>query len=54
MMGRTLSNARYAALPKDGSWPRRALGVAAIGAFGAATFALTTAVTTFLGAQVIL
>jgi uncharacterized protein (TIGR02611 family) len=53
-MGRTLSNARYAALPKDGSPQRRALGVAAIGAFGAATFALTTAVTTFIGAHAIL
>jgi uncharacterized protein (TIGR02611 family) len=54
LMGRMLTRARDAALPKNGSGPRRALGVAAAGVFFAATFALTTAVTTFLGAQAIL
>jgi hypothetical protein len=53
-MGRMLSDARQAALPKGGSRERRALGMAMIGAFGAATFALTTVVTTFLGAHAIL
>jgi uncharacterized protein (TIGR02611 family) len=53
-MGRMLSDARQAALPKGGSRERRALGMAMIGAFGAATFALTTVVTTFPGAHAIL
>ena len=54
IMGRTLSDARQAALPKDGSRRRRALGAATIGALGAASFALTAAVTTFLGAHAVL
>jgi len=53
-MGRTLARARDAALPKDGSGPRRAFGVAGAVAFFVATFALTTAVTTYLGSQAIL
>ena len=53
-MGRMLSDARQAALLKGGSRERRALGMAMIGAFGAATFALTTVVTTFPGAHAIL
>jgi uncharacterized protein (TIGR02611 family) len=54
LMGRALSRSRDAALPKDGSRGRRALGVAAVAAFAVATFALTTAVTTLLGAYTIL
>lgn len=54
LMGRTLARARDAALPKNGSGPRRALGVTAAAAFFVATFALTTAVTTYLGSQAIL
>jgi uncharacterized protein (TIGR02611 family) len=51
LMGRALSRSREAALPKDGTRRRRALGVVAVGAFAVATFALTTAVTTFIGAH---
>jgi uncharacterized protein (TIGR02611 family) len=53
-MGRRLSEARQAALPKGGSPQRRALGVAVVGAIGVASFALTAVVTTFVGAQTIL
>lgn len=54
LLGRTLSDARQAALPREGSRRRRALGAATIGALGAASFALTTAITTLLGAHAIL
>jgi uncharacterized protein (TIGR02611 family) len=54
LMGHALSRTRDAALPKDGSRGRRALGAAAVGGFAVATFALTTAVTTFVGAHTIL
>lgn len=54
MMGRRLSQARDAALPRDGSGRRRALGVVVAGAFAVATCALTTAVTTLVGAHTIL
>lgn len=53
-MGRRLSDARQAALPTGGSRQRRVLGVAAIGVVGAASFALTTAVTAVLGAYTVL
>ena len=53
-MGRRLSDARQVALPTGGSRHRRALGVAAIGVVGAASFALTTAVTAVLGAHTVL
>ena len=53
-IGRRLSDARQVALPTGGSPQRRALGVAAIGVLGVASFALTTAVTAFLGAHTVL
>lgn len=54
LMGRALSNARNAALPRAGSRRRRALGVLTAGGFVVATTVLTTAVTTFVGAQTLL
>ena len=54
LMGRALTRARDTALPKDGSGLRRAIGVAGAGLFFILTFALTTAITTYLGAHAIL
>ena len=54
LMGRTLSNARNAALPRAGSRRRRVLGVLTAAGFVVATTVLTTAVTTFVGAQTLL
>lgn len=53
-MGRWAVTAKNAALPADASVGRRVLGLGAGGVFFAATFALTTAVTTYLGATAIL
>jgi len=54
LMGRALTWARDAALPKDRSRFRRAIGLAGAGLFFVLTFALTTAITTYLGAHAIL
>lgn len=54
LMGRTLSNARNAALPREGSRRRRALGVLTAAGFVVATTVLTAAITTFVGAQTLL
>jgi uncharacterized protein (TIGR02611 family) len=54
LMGRALTRARDTALPKDGSGLRRAIGLAGAGAFFVLTFALTAAITTYLGAHAIL
>jgi len=54
LMGRTLARAKEATVPSDGSKLRHAIGMAAAGTFFVATFALTTAFTTFLGAHAIL
>ncbi len=54
LMGRLLTQARDTALPKNGSGVRRALGAVGIGAFFILTFALTTAITTYLGTRAIL
>lgn len=54
LMGRALARARDTALPADGSGLRRAIGVAGAGFFFVLTFALTTAITTYLGAHAIL
>jgi uncharacterized protein (TIGR02611 family) len=52
--GRLLDGARRAALPRDGSRSRKALGVVSAGAFVAATTVLTAAVTAFVGSQAFL
>ena len=52
--GSVLTRARDTALPKEGSGFRRAIGVASAGVFFILTFALTTAITTYLGAHAIL
>ena len=54
LMGRVLTRARDAALPKEGTGFRRATGVAAAGVFFLLTFAITTAITTYLSAHAIL
>ena len=54
LMGRVLTRVRDAALPKDGTGFRRTIGVAAAGVFFLLTFALTTAITTYLSAHAIL
>ena len=54
LMGRTLSGARRAALPRGGSRRRRALGVLGAGAFVVATTLATGAITAFLGARTFL
>ena len=54
LMGRALSNARNATLPRGGSRRRRALGVLTAAGFVVATTVLTAAVTTFVGAQTLL
>jgi len=54
LMGRTLSNARRAALPREGSRRRRALGVMTAAGFVVATTLLTTAVTAFVSARTLL
>jgi len=54
LMGRLLTQARDTALPKGGSRFRRAIGVAGASMFFILTFALTTAITTYLGAHAIL
>jgi uncharacterized protein (TIGR02611 family) len=54
LLGRLLSNARKAALPREGSRRRRVLGVLSAAGFVAATTVLTTAVTTFVGTQALL
>jgi uncharacterized protein (TIGR02611 family) len=54
LIGRTLSAVTAAAIPPDASRLRRGLGVAGAGAFFVATFALTTAVTAYLGAHTFL
>jgi uncharacterized protein (TIGR02611 family) len=54
LMGRVLARARDTALPKHGSGFRRAIGVAGVGVFFVLTFALTTVITTYLGALAIL
>ena len=54
LMGQVLTRARDAALPKNRSGFRRAIGVAGVGVFFMVTFALTTVITTYLGTQAIL
>jgi uncharacterized protein (TIGR02611 family) len=54
LMGRALSTARAAALPEGASRLRRGAGAVGAGAFVVATFALTTAITTYLGAHALL
>lgn len=49
-MGQLLSRARDTAVPRHGTPLRRAVGVAAAGAFFAVTFALTAGVTAYLSA----
>ena len=53
-MGRTLSQAREATLPKEGSGPRKAVGALVIAALAVAGFVATAAVTAFLGAHTVL
>jgi uncharacterized protein (TIGR02611 family) len=54
LMGRWLSRARDAALPRNSSGRRRALGVAVAVAFVVTTGALTTAVTSLVGMHAVL
>jgi uncharacterized protein (TIGR02611 family) len=54
LMGRWLSRARDAALPRNTSGRRRALGVAVAVAFVVTTCALTTAVTSLVGMHTVL
>jgi uncharacterized protein (TIGR02611 family) len=54
LMGSKLSQAREAALPKEGSRGRRALGALLVAAIAIAGFVGTAAVTAFLGAHTVL
>ena len=54
LMGRLLSKARDAALPREGSPRRRLLGVVTAAGFVVATTVLTAGVTTFVGAHTLL
>jgi hypothetical protein len=54
LMAGVLIRARDAALPKEGSGFRRAIGVAGVGVFFILTFSLTTVITTYLGTHAIL
>ena len=53
-MGRTLSKAKEATIPKEGSGSRRAFGAMIVAAIAVAGFLGTTAVTAFLGAHTVL
>jgi hypothetical protein len=54
LMGRMLARVRDTALPKDGTGLRRAIGVVGAGVFFALTFAITSAITTYLGAHALM
>jgi len=54
LMGRSLSRAREATIPKEGSGSRKALGAAMVAALAAAGFLATTAATAFLAAHTVL
>jgi uncharacterized protein (TIGR02611 family) len=53
-MGRMLARVRDTALPEDGTGLRRAIGVVGAGVFFALTFAITSAITTYLGAHALM
>jgi uncharacterized protein (TIGR02611 family) len=54
LLGRTMSRAREATLPKEASRGRRALGAVMVAGVLVAGFMATTAVTAFLGAHTVL
>ncbi|MGA8046954.1 MAG: PGPGW domain-containing protein [Dermatophilaceae bacterium] len=54
LIGSTLSRARDAALPPNASGGRRVVGVASAGALVAATTVLTAAISSYVGALVLL
>lgn len=54
LLGRALSRARQAALPKEASGSRRVLGLASTAAVIAATTGLTALITTYVGTLAVL
>lgn len=54
LVSSTLSRARHAVLPPSASGGRRVVGVASAGAFVAATTVLTAAISSYVGALVLL